>query len=123
MPFLIFGKIQKNGSNYIYIIVTTINRDEWKGRRKEKKLEYKELSKAGGQEWLFIERFRATVEDSFTARTQKPNWDEMTYKFNREDYRQDLGDGIITLTNYRSDGRKRLLEGEKSYCYGKQQNK
>ena len=63
-------------------------------------MEYKELSKAGGQEWLFIERFRATVEDSFTARTQKPNWDEMTYKFNREDYRQDLGDGIITLTNY-----------------------
>lgn len=63
-------------------------------------MEYKELSKAEKDDWIFAECFRATVEDNFNARAQKPNWDEMTYKFNQKDYRQSFGVGNSILTNY-----------------------
>lgn len=63
-------------------------------------MRYKELSKAVKNDWIFFECFRATVEDNFSARAQKPNWNEMTYKFNQKDYRQTFGAGNSILTNY-----------------------
>ena len=63
-------------------------------------MRYKELSKAVKNDWIFFECFRATVEDNFSARAQKPNWNEMTYKFNQKDYRQSFGAGNSILTNY-----------------------
>ena len=61
---------------------------------------YKEISKAEKNDWIYFEPFRATVEDNFSPRAQKPNWDEMTYKFNQKDYRQSFGAGNSILTNY-----------------------
>ena len=67
---------------------------------------YKEISKAEKNDWIYFERFRATVEDNFSPRAQKPNWDEMTYKFNQKDYRQSFGANTISINYSTNQGIK-----------------